>query len=285
MKNLLLIALLGFIASCGSTKKINKNELAKVKKVAVIVYAVPEKIEFKEDPRGSKSSISLADIAKAFAKDATAGVGSYASDLALKEFIHTANKNKKLPFKLVSYKAMKRNKKFMKLGKFRPAPAPKKKESSGFGSFMSQMATMTGGGRPVASGPKYLRNFGLVKNWWDGKAFTGTSDEAEYINKAMAYLGVDAVMIINDPGYSFSCEACVGGTGSASTGSAFNVSIVGKNGKELLNLRQWFGTSPGSAPIVTGIVPRPTQRNLFQQHGIKTANVFVDEFMDAYTAK
>lgn len=97
-----------FLVSCSSTKKIDRNALKKVKKVAVIVYTVPSKIEFKEDPRGKKDSgFSLNDVVKAIAKDATAGEGSRAADLALKEFIHTANKEG-LPFKIVSYKTMKK---------------------------------------------------------------------------------------------------------------------------------------------------------------------------------
>ncbi|MBI2522362.1 MAG: hypothetical protein HYV97_18220 [Bdellovibrio sp.] len=283
MKLVLLALVIMLLASCGSTKKIDKDRISKVKTVAVVVYSVPQRIEFKEDPRGQKSGTSLTDVVKMIAKEASVGDGVKASDKALKEFIHTANTSQ-LPFKFVSYDDMKKNKKFVDLGSYR-APAPAKKEESGFSSFMTTVASYTGGGQPLCAGPEYLQNFGLVNNWWDGKASTGTSDEAEYIKKSIEALGVDAVLIINDPGFSFSCEACVGGTGSASTGSAFTVTLIDKEGKELLNLRQWFGTSPGSAAIVAGAVNPLQQDKLFAQHGIKTANLFVEEFSDALNKK
>lgn len=163
--------------------------------------------------------------------------------------------------------------------------APKKEEKSGFVGFMSKMNSLTGNDAPIGSGPIYLQNFGLVKNWWDGKASMRNSNEADYIKQAISKLGVDAVLVINDPDYSFSCEACVGGTGSASTGSAFTVSLVDKSGKSVLDVRQWFGTSPGSAAIVIVIVNPLQQDKLFKQHGIKTAKLFADEFKDALKKK
>ncbi|MEK6626065.1 MAG: hypothetical protein AABY86_13920 [Bdellovibrionota bacterium] len=283
MKSVFLTLMIILLASCGSTEKINKDRISKLKTVAVVVYSVPQRIEFKEDPRGQKNGTSLTDVVKMIAKEASVADGIKASDVALKEFIHTVNVAK-LPFKFVSYDDMKKNKKFLEIGSYR-APAPAKKEESGFSSFMSTVATYTGGGQPLCAGPEYLQNFGLVSNWWDGKAATGTSNEAEYIKKSIEALGVDAVLIINDPGFSFSCEACVAGTGSASTGSAFNVTIIDKDGEQLLNLRQWFGTSPGSAAIVAGAVNPLQQNKLFEQHGIKTANLFVEEFSDALNKK
>lgn len=279
--SLLMVLLIG----CGSTQKIDKSKLSKIKKVAVVVYTVPTKIEFKEDPRGKKGSFSISDVAKMVLKDATAGDGVRASELALKEFIHTINKQK-LPFKFVSYNKMKRNKKFAAMGKKRAVASTKKEEKkSAMGGFMSSMSSLTGTAAPIGTGPKHLQNFGLVKNWWDGEAYMGTSDEAEYIKKSIAYLGVDAVLLINDPGFSFSCDACVGGTGSASTGSAFTVSLIGKNGEQILNLRQWFGVSKGSAAIITGMVNPLQQDKLFKQHGIKTARVFASELKEALAAK
>jgi hypothetical protein len=283
MKLLLLSIVALVLVSCGSTKKIDRKGIKQLKKVAVIVYTVPEQIEFKDDPRGKKGGFSLGDIVKAIAKDATAGSGAHASDVSLKAFIKTANKFS-LPFKLVSYKALKRNKKFIKLGSMR-APVVVEKKKSGFGGFMSKVGSMTGGDAPKASGPTYLKSFGLNKNWWDGKGLIGTQDEAAYIKASMEALGVDGVIIVNDPGFSFSCEACVASTGSASTGSAFNISIVGKNGKSLVDLRQWFSTSPGSAVIVTGIVNPLQQDKLFKYHGVKTAKLFVEELTDALKVK
>jgi hypothetical protein len=114
-----------------------------------------------------------------------------------------------------------------------------------------------------------------------GKALIGSTDEKAYIAKALAILGVDAVMVINYPGFSFSCKACTGGTGSASTGSAFNVSLISKKGEKILNIRQWFSFTPESSAVVTGIVNPSTQKSLFKAHGEKTAKLFSEEFKDA----
>ena len=45
----------------------------------------------------------------------------------------------------------------------------------------------------MSHSPNNLQAFGLSKNWWDGKALMGTTDEKAYIAKAIKDLGVDAV--------------------------------------------------------------------------------------------
>mgnify|MGYP003682944245 CR=1 FL=1 len=149
------------------------------------------------------------------------------------------------------------------------------------------MATGMMGIKPeiMAHSPNNLQAFGLSKNWWDGKALMGTTDEKAYITKVIKDLGVDAVMVINDPGFSFSCKPCIGGTGNASTGSAFNVSLIGKDGKEILNVRQWFSYTPDNSAIVAGIVNPNTQKSLFKAHGEKTAKLFSEEFKTALKEK
>ncbi|MGK0367395.1 MAG: hypothetical protein ACI9QD_000529 [Thermoproteota archaeon] len=282
MRFILMVSLLAFLASCGSTKKIDTAAIKRIKKVAVIVYSVPEKIEFRENPRGEKSKgFSLADLAKALLKDATAGVGSQAATIAMNQFVKTL-KYEKLPFKVITLKEMKMKKAFKKLA-IKKVVKKKEKKKSG---WMSMAANFAGVKSEIkAHSPTGLREFGLSKNWWDGKALMGSADEKEYIDKAIKALGVDAVLVINDPGFSFSCKACIGGTGAASTGSAFNISLVGKGGKVLLNLRQWFGTSSESSAVVTGIVNPYTQNSLFKAHGEKTAKLFSEEFKEALAAK
>ncbi len=282
MLSLLVLAL--FLTSCGSTQKIDKKALAKVKKVAVIVYSVPQKIDFRDDPTKENEVSLLGMIAKAF----TVGEGSKAATLSQKAFIHAVNKNKNSPFKIANCKEVRENKAFAKLVKdindkaAKAAVAAPKKKEGGMMGWMKKANSMMGSSsaKNLSSAPVGLASFGLATQWGEGNATTGKDGESDYIKKALDVLGVDGVLLINDLGYSFSCKACIGGTGAASTGSAFHASIITKGGKSILDVNQWFGTTSFSTGVVSGIVNPLSQDKMFVAHGEKMAEEFIEQVVE-----
>jgi hypothetical protein len=60
MKMIILSSLL-LLASCGSVS-VKKEDISKIKRIAIVTYSVPTKIEFKEDPRKTDNSVSLMDL-------------------------------------------------------------------------------------------------------------------------------------------------------------------------------------------------------------------------------
>ena len=104
-------------------------------------------------------------------------------------------------------------------------------------------------------------------------------------DRAARALNVDAVMLLTDSGYSFVCDACIGGTGAASTGSAFSSTMIDRNGKVILVLRQWFLVSKGSSVVAAYIVNPLQWDSLFREHGKKLATVWADQYKEDKAAK
>ncbi|MBU3917379.1 hypothetical protein KKA14_17745 [bacterium] len=272
--------LLFLLASCGGATKFDKARIASISKVAVVVYTVPDKIEYKEDPKEEKGGLSLQAVAKAVAKDLATGKGEEAATISLEAFINTINQQG-LPFEVISKKEMMSNSEFTKLY------IPPVKEEKPAGVAGMAMGMLGGGASITGVGPVNLNAYGLQDNWWEGQALTGGGNEMEYIKSAIEALNVDAALVINDRGYSFSCKACVGAggvmNGNASTGSAFIVSLVAKDGAVLANIRQWFGSTSGGAAMVSSMVNPLQHTGLYQAHGEKTAMLFAEEFKAALT--
>lgn len=266
-----------------SSVNFDKEAVGKVKKVAVVLYTVPTSIEYKEDPQESQKT-----LLQMVAAVATLNNGQQAATIAQKTFITELNKQG-LGFKAISQAQMMNNTAFLKLANKHVAArmelmAEAEKKKSGAAKALSMLSALGGGGSsatPEGAGPEGLPEYGLQLQWItsDG-ALMGSPEEMDYIKRAISALGVDAAIVINDQGYSFSCEACIGGTGSGSTGSAFLISIVDKNGKEILGMREWFAFQPRSAAMLTYIVNPLQHDNLFEGHGIKTARVFADLFRE-----
>lgn len=284
--SLLILAL--FLTSCGSTQKIDKNELKKVKKVAVVLYSVPQTIDFRSDPKKEDDMSLMKAVAKAF----TVGDGVKAAGISQKSFIHTINKSGKLPFKIVGCGKVKKNPALSKIvgtlnKKAAEAAAKKDKDNSGALGMMKMGLSFMGAGKKevLASSPEGLASFGLVKEWGDGNALTGSKGESEYLDQALKSLGVDAILAVNDLGYSFSCKACIGGTGSASTGSAFHVSLIGKGQKHILDVNQWFSTTDFSTGVISGIVNPLSQDKMFKAHGKKMAEELIKQVLESLEEK
>lgn len=269
-----------FMMSCGGATVFNKPGIAKVQTVAVMMYSVPEHIEYKDDPKEKSGGMSVAAVVKAAAKEVSKGDGGQAATTSLKSFIETINMQG-LPFKVIAFDEMMSNAEFKALY----IPRVKKEKSEG----MADMAMSMFGAGPVdmGTGPNEINAFGLKEGWGDGIALTGSEEELTYIKNAIKALNVDAALIINDFGYSFSCKLCVGAgglmSGNASTGSAFHASLVDRDGVTLANIRQWFGSTDGGAAMVSSMV-NPLQHNkLFMRHGEKTAMLYAEEFQAALT--
>lgn len=253
------------LAGCSfGNATIDRQAMNKVQKVGVVIYTVPKEIKYRSDPRGEQST--LAQIAElAGVKN---GDGTVAATVAHKEFIKTLNKQG-LPFKIVSYNKMKKNSNLKKL-----YTQPKEKNEGNKGLLGSLLGSMSN--KPEGRAPKGFNEYGLSNNWIDGKALTGQDGEKEYIQQAIKALNVDAVLVINDTGFSFACEACIASSGAASTGSAFTASLVDPSGNAIMNMREWFATTDAQAPMVTGVVDPRKHKHLFKEHGKKMAIVFAD---------
>ena len=263
-----------FLTGCG-TAKINKAELAKVKTAAVVVFTVPTQIEYWEDPRNHSRSLLAAVI-----KAAAAGDGVRAATVSYGTFTEALNRQG-LPFKVLSEANVKSSAAFRALvAEVQSGQAAKgaKKGSSlisitiGF----SQQRVVDG------SAPEGLVEFGLVseKHWSQADPLAGTEKERTFIIKSIAALGVDAAIVVADPGFAFACEVCVGGTGAGSTGSAFMVGIFNRQGAPILAMRQWFATTDEQAAMAAYIVNPLEHEDLFAEHGRKMASEFGIQFKE-----
>ena len=288
-KILMLLSASLLVASCGSTQKMDKVALKKVKKVAFVVYSVPEKIKFRENPKSVETKMSLTQVAGKVLAEATNGEGEFASDLSYDQFVNHVNKSKNLGWKVLTKKQLKKNKAFNKVASNyrKSSMLSAKKQEEGKSGWMRSISSITGVGenKHVSSSPKHLPSFGLITDWGNGNALKGTAEEKEYINKVLKELNVDAVLVINDMGYSFKCKACVGGTGTASTGSAFHATLVGKDSKVLMEMNQWFSYTDESTATTAGVVNPMGQKALYKAHGRKLASVFEKQYLETLNEK
>ena len=272
----IVLAIAMATGGCAPKFTLNKAQYDNIKTVAVVEYTVPSKIEFRDDPQKADGKITLADVAKAALK-MLVGDGTKASTEAHKSFIETLNQEG-LTFVAISQEEMYGNPDFTALHK-PAAVAAAEDDSSVMGKFGSmlkkQMAADPG------KSPKMLNSYGLAPNWAGGTALNGKGVETKYLLDSIKALGVDAVIVVNDPGFSFSCEFCVAGTGAASTGSAYIVAMVGRNGEVILEIKEWFLTTDEQAALVAGVVNPLEQEDLYREHGRKTARVFAKFLKEA----
>ena len=231
-------------------------------------------------------------LMKAVAKAFTVGDGVKAAGISQKSFIHTMNESKKLPFKIIGCGKVKNSEALSKIvskinKKAAADAAQKAKGNSGALGMMKMGLSFMGAGKKevLSSAPEGLASFGLINEWGDGSALTGKDGEKEYLDAALKDLGVDAVLAINDLGYSFSCKACIGGTGSASTGSAFHASLIIKGQKHILDINQWFATTDFSTGVISGVVNPLSQDKMFKAHGKKMAQELIKQILESLEKK
>lgn len=298
---LMMLALL-YLAGCsvGSKVEWDKAAMQDVKKVAVVVYSVPPSIRIRDNPRESvreKKSVGLADLAKLGQSVASSSNGPRAAELAHKTFIKFLNQQN-LSFKAITANQMRSNSAFTavaaktveKQAQAAADAARKKaeedKKKSGAMKALSFLGGFGGGSKPSsgpvpAASPAGIPNFGLAPDWRGSpSALLGAPGETEYIKGAIKALGVDAAIVVNDPGYSWGCETCIANTGNASTQAAFLISIVDPSGEVILDMRQWFAIGGGNAVMAAGIINPLQYDSLYEGHGEKTARVFADYYKE-----
>jgi len=284
------------LSSCGEISRVtwDKEAVPQINKVAVVLFTVPEAIELKDDPREQKKSKggAMEMLKSAAASMANTGNGVDAATLGQKSFIKFLNAGE-LSFKAISQDEMMSNGSFTTLArkhydeltalKAKRAEEKEKKQGTA-GKVLGFMSSFSGGSSDTevfGAGPKGLPSFGLAGNWSGAEsALMGVPQENEYIKGAIAALGVDAALVINDPGMSWGCENCIASTGTASTQSSFLVTMVDKNGKSILEMRQWFIIGGGNAAMVSGVINPLQHDTLFDGHGEKMARVFVDFYKE-----
>lgn len=279
--NLKLFAVVVFgmlFTGCSMGKAVvQKESIAEVKRVAVVLYTIPMDIELKRDPKDTTSGndSSLWGAAKALARAAGRADGTKAANLAHETFSEALN-TQELSFEVMTQADMRANKAFTDL--YSPPPPPKEESvMKSVGSFMKSAFIPPKG--PVfekGAAPTGFNQYGLVADWEKGSGLLGIPEEKKYIMDAIKALHVDAAIVINDPGYSFVCKACMGGTGSATTGSAFTTSMVNRDGEVILDMREWFLTTEAGAAMYAYIVNPLQQEKLFKEHGRKMAIVFAN---------
>ena len=285
-----LLIISWFSAGCSPSRvEFDKKGMTEMKNVAVVMYSVPPSINYRDNPRepGKKSLLQLAtDVA-------TANNGPKAAAAASATFIEGVNKGG-LNIKLMPFDTMMGNAKFralasnyVKLIEEEKAKAAEELNKSSAGKALNMLGSLSSamGGSGVNQnegvGPEGIPSWGVQRQWGGAKtAIMGGASEKKFLKEALEALGVDGVMVVNDPGMSFTCEFCVGGTGSGSTGSAFLVTLVGKNEKSILEMRQWFLTSNNSAAMAAYAVNPLQHESLFKGHGEKMAQVYVDYYKE-----
>lgn len=278
----LVILLAVFLTACSFGKNtVNVEEVKKIKNVAVIMYTVPEQITYRSDAR-SNSKSALA----ALVETAVGNNGAGAADAAVKTFTDTLQKQG-LSFKVMSHADVVSNANFKALY-VAPGPVKKQVDEGMMGKALSFFGSMSGVKATEGSAPKYMNQYGLVPDWSSDTALTNKEGEAEHIKKALEALKVDAVLVVNDMGLSFSCEACVGVSGAmngaASTGSAFNATLITRSGP-VMNIREWFATTDEQAAMVAGIVNPAEHADLFKEHGRRMAQVFAEAAKESLLVK
>jgi len=265
----LIIVASMILSACGGSA-VNKAEFGKVKTAAVLVFTVPSDIEYRADPKETSKSL-LQQVIQAVAK----GDSNRAASLSYETFTAGLN-GTGLPFRVLSADEVRNNAAFNALNP--PSFSLKaKKDDSALGKAMSFMGGPKAAG--IGVGPDGLPQFGMVGGY-GVSPLSGSDDEKRYLSAAMKALNVDAAIVVIDHGYSFSCNACVGGTGDGSTGSAFSSAMVNREGKLIAGVNQWFGVSGGHAAMV-GYAVNPLQHDsLFKAHGGRMAEVYIAQLKD-----
>ncbi len=281
-KTKLYIALLlpVMLTACFGKNMVKVEEVKKVKNIAVIMYTVPQDISYKDDVRSTGKG-ALASLAEAMIGDS----GNQAANAAVKTFTETL-REQGLSFNVMPYSEVMSNAEFTAL--YTRFEYPKEKTEDGLlGQAISFLSTEKNKVTRATS-PEKMSHYGLIPIWSVDTALTNKPGEDDYIKKAIKALKVDGVLVVNDIGFSFSCEVCIGiggsMSGAASTGSAFNATLVTPSGP-VMNIREWFGTTDEQATMVAGIVDPTEYDNLFKEHGKRMAEVFAESVKESLAVK
>jgi len=269
-----LILLIG----CTPKATVDRARLMTIKNVAVVMYTVPTEIKYKSDPK-AVNTVSLARIALSAAQQASNGDGKEAATASYKTFVQELNAQS-LPFQVMSFETVSGNPGFKALY----MPASEEKKESG---LLDAAGSLFGGGDSLmGAAPEGFNQYGIAPDAWNMEtALMGSDGESEYVKKAIEALGADGVLVIQDTGFCFSCEACVGTadvmTGAASTGSYFIATLFDRSMIPVLTIKEYFLTTDAQAAMVSNIIIPPLHEGLFNAHGKRFGQVFADSFRKA----
>ncbi len=142
-----------FLAACSFGKSdVNVDAVKKVKKVAVIMYTVPEQIIYKGDARSNNYS--------QLAEDLIGKNGGQAADIAVRAFTETLQKQG-LPFEVMLHSQVMSNAKFVAL--YKPTVVVKKKEDDSFlGQTLSFLSVVEEKPSYLGSGPGKMNEYALA---------------------------------------------------------------------------------------------------------------------------
>lgn len=272
-----LLSTISLMACTASRVDWDKAGMRETKKVAVVLFTVPPTINFLDDPQDRRSIPFLAKVAN----EALGKTGGQAATLAHKGFIEELNKSG-LRFSVMTPGEMMANKKFKAVLAKYAIPEVKEEPKKDEGLMGTALSFFGSGGDDNAGiGPEGYPNFGLAPGWSSQpSALMNAEKEMDYIKESIKALGVDAVIAVNDPGLSYGCEFCIGGTGSGTTGSAFLISFIDSEGEGILEMRQWFFYG-GSSIALVAYVANPLQLDtLYNGHGTKMAQVFSEYYKE-----
>ena len=272
-----VVAAAVLLSACGAGTKLvmQREKYDGIKKIAVVEYTVPHSIEYKENPRKPQGSSLLRTIVKALSTADPVKAATVANEAFCEEI-----NGQGLSFTVLAPAEVKANPAFAALvvpppAEAEPEAAPSSAIRGAFNSFVKNVkASMTAPRGVAAEG---MNTYGLAANWPKGSALTGAEAEKKYLMDAARALNVDAVLVVNDQGFSFSCTACAGAVGNmngaASTGSAFSAALVDRNGEVVLEASEWFNITGTSAVMAMSSVNPLEHEKLFKAHGRKTADL------------
>jgi hypothetical protein len=182
-----------------------------------------------------------------------------------------------LHFKVLSYNEVIKNKSFAAM--YKPPKLDVKKAA--MGSAMGMLGI--GGGQKKGAAPQGINQYGLSEDAWGMKtALIGSGDEKKYLEGAIKALDVDGILVIQDTGFSFTCKGCAGPVGGpmsgvASSGSSFIATLFDKDLNPVINLKEYFLTTPANAPMVANIIVPALHEKMFREHGKKMAIVYANK--------
>ena len=259
----------------GCAAIINKPKIQAVKSAAVVLFTVPIQIEFRDESKKSRQK-----LLQALAQALTIGDGARAATLSHQTFTETLRKQG-LPFKVLTVAETRGVPAFSAL--YRP-PETKEEKSEPVFKLSFEMGPAPG----VAPGaaPEGFNSYGLVQEWATWNPLVGSEEEAKYIRAVIKALHVDAIIAIADPGYSFGCDICSGGSsGTASTRSKFMGAMVDREGEVILKMQGSFSSTDEEGALLAGSVNPMAHAELFAEHGREMAVLFADSFHKAMKKK
>ena len=265
------------LADCAGRQPIFLAEqVSAVRTVAVVYFTVPADV----------STYSFVDDYRRAPTQAERAMdnGGQAASLSFRAFLEGIGQ-RNLPFRVLSFGETSGNAAFQAL--YAPRDPPPVDPDAGlfdklFASFDNEWGDLS---IVEAAAPAGMNEFGL--RGWD--TLLTHPDELDYVRAAIAALGVDAAIVINDRGYHYACRICFSLQGSPPSGEVSTASravfaLVDRQGTVLVKGRLSFSASEATAGISFGYVEPEGQDALFAAHGRRMAIAFDEKYRELAAA-